>query len=798
MITLFSPVSLSDTSPNFVVEEQVTVSAVGLQGADFITFERLMHNNPLPATVCGCRIIAPGELNIVGVQELLCDSCQTCGDQSPAVTPHVRLTARNPVVVLDHPQRVVLRAVYHGTGLGAGDVFVTATDSTTQDLTAGMRGCPPLICGQDFPEVWSGRVCDLRCDDVNETVEQKEVSNCGNERWTTDPASEAAGYAYWRATGNAFCTDGGVTGTGCPTNASSFTEGSGYYIEEQNPCGHSRWRLACAANSADYYTVTGNIRCGDTNVEEQVVNPCGVASWRVGPPVTWTPTGGTRCTETTFEQEERNNCGSTRWVFKQNLQWQPTGTYDCRDHVRYREERNQCGMLRWINLGEPCGDSVHTILSVTPAQASVPEGAQACWVVALDAPVIGDPLEIVFDLSGPDQARNNYPSPLVLYIPPGDTTGQLCVQTIDNPAVDGDENLCVQAHLSPRVHNAPGASCVLVLDNDENPYNVTGITQTTPDPVTEGQQVCWAVTVDRAVTDTPLVLEVEWGGADHARNNYLNSTVTIPVGAVTGNLCVQTTDDTDVDGTEQLCIAAFVANTRLGTVPPLPCVDILDNDTLPPGDSTHTVASIAPNTTPITEGQQACWTVTLDTPVANSALVMNFTLSGADQTRNNYSNPSVIVPVGASSVQVCVTTTDDVVVDGMEQLCIAAVTSARITGVPAASCINVDDNDVAGSTHAITCVTPPVDAVEGTNVCWTFELDTPVAGAPLTVAGTLSGSEQTVHHYPNPSVVLPIGATSGQLCVQTTDDTTVEGVKQLCLTFATSARVLSVNDTPCP
>lgn len=552
------------------------------------------------------------------------------------------------------------------------------------------------------------------------------------------------------------------------------------------------------------WTATGNFQCvgGYVHIEERS-EPCGLLRMNTQNntvPVTWTATGATRCTESAYERAETDNCGNTRWVFQAPLSWAPTGTYDCRSGINWRQEANQCGDIRWVNTGEACGTSVHTMLSLTPAAASVTEGQQACWNFTLNGPVVGAPLTVSFDLAGADHVRNNYSTPRSVVLPVGVSGGQLCITTTDDLVIDGTEQLCVTPVLTARLTNAPGMSCINVLDNDiagEDPYDIDSITQSTADPITEGQQVCWQFTLSRVVENAPLSIGVVWGGADDARNNYPNSTLVIPVGQSVGTLCLNTIDDADVDGTEQLCMASISVNSRLGTIPVLPCVDVLDNDTLDPGDSSHAILSIVPVLNPITEGQQGCWLVTLDAPVANANLVINFDLSGADQTRHGYLLPSLTIPVGDSSGTVCVTTTDDVVVEGMEQLCITALTSARITAVPAASCINVNDNDVAASIHTITCVTPPEDAIEGALVCWEFELDAPVTVSPLTVTGTLSGTEQDIHGYTNPSVIVPVGQSSGVLCVQTTDDVLVEGDKTLCLTFATSARVTSITDAPC-
>lgn len=806
-LVLFQPSSPANDSVVFELKQQMTVVAMGMQPDDYITFEIVLISDAARAKICGCRLLESGMSSVYQLQPLMCPACS---DGSPR---YVRVTPQNPIVVLDAPQGALLRAMYHGTGVDLHTVTVTVGESDTIDLTSTLRGCPPVYC-EDEPETWTPTGLH-RCTTTN--VEIEEISNCGNKRWVE------CGPTVWTDTGNRRCLAGSYsmqetnqcgalrwsiieaeawidTGvSNCITVAGGDAGVVLVRYEQTNQCGQRRWET----RGEPAWTATGNFQCvnGYVHIEERS-EPCGLLRMNTQGntvPVTWTATGATRCTATAFERAEVDNCGNTRWVFQAPLAWAPTGTYDCRSGINWRQEANQCGDIRWVNTGEACGTSVHTMTSLTPAASSVTEGQQACWNFTLNGPVVGAPLTVSFDLAGADQVRNNYSSPRSVTLPVGASGGQLCITTTDDLVIDGTEQLCVTPQLSARLTNAPGMSCINVLDNDvagEAPYNITAITQTTPDPIVEGQQVCWQFTLSRAVENMPLSIGVVWGGADDARNNYPNSTLTIPVGQSTGTLCLYTTDDTAVDGTEQLCMASLSPNGRIGTIPALPCVDVLDNDTLPPGDSAHTILSVVP-TGDITEGAQGCWLVTLDAPVANSNLTINFNLSGTDFNRHNYVPPSLTIPVGQSSGTVCVTTTDDAVVDGTETLCITAILSGRVTAAPAAACINVNDNDVAASVHTISCVNPPADAVEGSLVCWEFELDAPVTVSPLTVTGTLSGTEQDIHGYTNPSVIVPVGQSSGVLCVQTIDDVLVEGDKTLCLTFATSARVTSITDAPC-
>jgi hypothetical protein len=182
------------------------------------------------------------------------------------------------------------------------------------------------------------------------------------------------------------------------------------------------------------------------------------------------------------------------------------------------------------------------------------------------------------------------------------------------------------------------------------------------------------------------------------------------------------------------------------------------------GTSGHTMTYLTPQAANVVEGQTACWNFGLNSPVIGSPLTIDFALSGADQTRNAYVTPrSVTLAVGATTGQLCIATTDDIVVDGTEQLCVTPQLSARLTNAPAVSCINVLDNDSAGSSHTVTWGVAPAAVEEGEEICWDIVLDGPVSGSPLNLVFGWSGTDDVRNNYPNVTVSIPVGDSSATL-----------------------------------
>lgn len=209
-------------------------------------------------------------------------------------------------------------------------------------------------------------------------------------------------------------------------------------------------------------------------------------------------------------------------------------------------------------------------------------------------------------------------------------------------------------------------------------------------------------------------------------------------------------------------------------------------------DSQHTLVGVVPLATPIVEGQAACWRIEVTPVVAGNDLPLTLSLFGSEQALRGYPAPTgIVIPVGQTTVEVCVTTLDDGTVLGTRELCLQ-VDAPRLSQGGSA-CVAILDNDTAPpSTHTITAVnvSPGYTVPEGTNVCWEIVLDAPVTGAAVTIPVSLSGDEQAIHGYPIASpLIVPIGQSRVSVCVQTTDDAIDEPDRELGFEIGTTPRI---------
>lgn len=311
-LEIFNPASGSDESLSFKIVNQVTITAIGLLEDDYITFEAIQTSPAERDKLCGCYIIPGTPGQVMGIIEL---QCPTCESDTPQV---VRLTTRNPVVILDAPQTGLLRAIYHGDGVAMHLVTAWVQETDTQDLTDSMRGCPPVCC-EDEPQTWDD-TGERRCFEGN--YEMREISNCGNYRWTVIEAF------VWVDTGQTRCDVGGVE------------------RQQQNQCGEIRWDVT----EASVWVDTGNTRCVDGQPEKQQINQCGFLQWIDDGSAVWVPTGATRCNGGNVEAQEESACGF-RWVVTGAVTWTDTGVRRCTAGAPERQEINDCGQLRWVSDG---------------------------------------------------------------------------------------------------------------------------------------------------------------------------------------------------------------------------------------------------------------------------------------------------------------------------------------------------------------------------------------------------------------------------------------------------------------
>jgi ABC-type uncharacterized transport system permease subunit len=132
---IFNESSITGVSlVNFTIDKQITVAAIGIPAGVEVTFEMVRLSSPSYEPIC------PGSCEMPPVQfaqEIAWQPLMCCNGNK------VKVTAKNPYILLDSPQHVRLRALLTGHNFSAtpfpGEVIVYPSDSTIPG--DDKRGC---------------------------------------------------------------------------------------------------------------------------------------------------------------------------------------------------------------------------------------------------------------------------------------------------------------------------------------------------------------------------------------------------------------------------------------------------------------------------------------------------------------------------------------------------------------------------------------------------------------------------------------------------------------------------------
>ncbi|BCV35063.1 type I secretion C-terminal target domain-containing protein [Shewanella chilikensis] len=472
-------------------------------------------------------------------------------------------------------------------------------------------------------------------------------------------------------------------------------------------------------------------------------------------------------------------------------------------------------------------DTVFAQISVD--KSSVTEGGEITYTVTLvDAngnPVTlpsGASVSVALDWSGTASAADvdNLPPSVTIT---GDSQQSFTVNTINDGVYENSENLSVVISGVTDVDNSleqleigsNNSADTTILDAQDAPV----VRSVTGDSVIEGNANTFTVTLSTpSATNTEVTLSLSDGSAIVGTDTGLTymvsfdggttytavtgNTVTVPPGATSFLVQVDTIDDTIFEGDENYSLNATANGAGdSGTA------QITDNDSAP------TVSSITGDT--VVEGTANTFDVNLSN-TASSATTLTLTLAGNSATKGvDFSDTEVTVtingtaqtvsvnadgtfevtvPANTDSFTVQVNTTDDTIFESTEDYTLSGTgANGTVTGTA-----HITDNDSAPTVSSITGDT----VVEGTANTFDVNLSNTASSATtltLTLAGnsatkgvdfsdtevtvTINGTAQTVSVNADGTfeVTVPANTDSFTVQVNTTDDTIFESTEDYTL-----------------
>ncbi|HHP0483222.1 TPA: Calx-beta domain-containing protein, partial [Vibrio campbellii] len=306
-------------------------------------------------------------------------------------------------------------------------------------------------------------------------------------------------------------------------------------------------------------------------------------------------------------------------------------------------------------------------VSIVAEQASVTEGGDANFTVSIDQKSDED-VVVSFTIGG-DVDDKDYQAPTIytVTIPAGQTSVALDITTLDDGIYEGAENLTIT------LTDTTGADSTLDAGAKEATVSITDA-QSAPEvsisadqnSVNEGQTAGFTVTLSQ-VSDEIVTVKFEYNGVAEDGKDFTGiASIEIPAGQSSADLDIATLTDGTYEGAESFTVtikdvdgadAAIGANDNASVV-------INDAQQAP-------IVSIVADQASVAEGGDADFTVSIDQK-SDEDVVVSFTIGG-DVDDKDYQAPTiytVTIPAGQTSVALDITTLDDGIYEGTENLTI--------------------------------------------------------------------------------------------------------------------------------
>ncbi len=297
----------------------------------------------------------------------------------------------------------------------------------------------------------------------------------------------------------------------------------------------------------------------------------------------------------------------------------------------------------------------------------------------------------------------------------------------------------------------PTAAVTNIVDT----IDTTTVTLGAPTTVVEGGSVVYSATVNHAVTNSPLVINLSNG-----------ATITIPVGATTANSTPVAVrgDDAYTQGNQTLTVG--ISSTSGGNYEALNTTSTASTTVSDNGSVTSVILTAAAN---VNEGGSIVYTATVGNAVTGTPLVIHLS-NGTDIT----------IPVGATSASssAVVVRADDAYIQGNQTLTvgISSTSGGNFESLNTATSVSTVVSDNGSVTNV--SLTAAASVNEGGSIVYTATVGSAVTGAPL-----------VIHLNNGTDITIPVGATSANSSAVAVraDDAYIQGNQTLTVGIASTS-----------
>ena len=277
-------------------------------------------------------------------------------------------------------------------------------------------------------------------------------------------------------------------------------------------------------------------------------------------------------------------------------------------------------------------DDVETTYTLTASAETVEEGGEVTITATASQEVLEDTMIELSQTGGTADDGDYGLDPMSITIMMGETTGTATLTATDDYDVEGNESLTLQGAMGGMI---VGSVMITIEDNDvETTYTLTASAET----VEEGGEVTITATASQMVRANTEVMVMRDGASSADMDDYSLAPplITIMEGETEGSLTLTATDDTDVEGNENLTLNGMVGDMAAGSV----TLAITDNDM----DITYTLSG--PEDMNIAEGGSAELTATASSAVHMDTEVMVMRDGSSTASDADFTAESIMIKAG--------------------------------------------------------------------------------------------------------------------------------------------------------
>ncbi|WP_211324793.1 Calx-beta domain-containing protein [Chitinophaga skermanii] len=295
---------------------------------------------------------------------------------------------------------------------------------------------------------------------------------------------------------------------------------------------------------------------------------------------------------------------------------------------------------------------------------------------------------------------------------------------------------------------------------------------------------------------TPIVINLSKSATSTAANtdhDAIPASVTIAAGATTTTFTVRAVEDDLLENDETLVITGI--NSDGFTVSGITFTIKDKTSTIP----ANVAITLTADSTTILEGNNTKVFVRLPSNITTTeAITVNLSrgaLSDAALQTNEYSFPTTVtIPANSNEGSfTLIASADDNVLEGLENLQIAASANVFGTTSTTTTTVGIADKTSTIAANKVITITAPTSIKEGETKSITASLPSGISTAtPITVTLTNNGSTATAADFTGGlPTTITIASTTGSINVSPIADNTIEGTEYLKLTAAATGFTIS-------